>query len=843
MPILILVVTLGVSWSTLQVFENQKASSIHIDVAGRQRMLSQRLYIELIAGIHRMTEPPEALRYLDQSAKALRFGGRIESPRVADQWEIINKAPSEKIATKLDKQIADIQSLTKLLTEQFKTEESLALVQKISVTADETVQLYVENSQLGVFKILIQNIAFIIVLAVLGLTLSRLIVDRKYKVKELAKAKETAQKASEAKSMFLANMSHEIRTPLNAIIGMTELLQGVKLESEHKRYVETLNRACDTLLNLINDILDLSRIESGLIDLDLSAVDLNELVDQVSQIIALRAHQKGLELLSYITPDVPKYIITDRNRLLQILMNLLSNAVKFTKDGEISLKIELVPNTELPPKNPDEITLKISVTDTGIGIAQEKLVAIFDDFVQADSSVAFNYGGTGLGLAISKKLVSLMHGTISVKSVMGQGSTFTFTIKTTIANDVLSDEKPKDYFHFQGRRILVVDDNNTNRFIVRKYLENLSCHLDEANCGEDALNLLRKAKKENWNYDLILLDYRMPHMNGFEVAQTIKDENLGTSTIVSLLTSDGGQNELAKLPSLGIFNYLIKPIKRNDFLDLLNNAFINLPNKSLSHISTEQVTISKNTSTDNRKFKVLVVDDIIDNRFVVTSHLGHTHFDFDEASDGEQAVNMAHSKNYDLIFMDLRMTPMDGYQATKEIRHWEAQNNFQKQIPIVALTAHALKEEVEKAKLAGCNFHLSKPITKVRLIEMVESILEMKISNELPPVQLKQLSMNSSIESSDLLYVETESFLKPRLAQYVDNRRQDITILTTALAQKEFERIITIGHNVAGTAGIYGMMGLTELSRKLERAAGESNIQEISNLIKEIESYLDRVRF
>jgi signal transduction histidine kinase/CheY-like chemotaxis protein len=818
-------------------------------------MHSQRLYLAIQdKNINNPNELSETIQSLSESAKALRYGGKVKNPREPNHWDYIKKIPSLRIASKLDEQISIIDSLNILLSKPIKAEDPLSLVNKISLNAEDTVQLYVEDSKLGIFKILVQNIAFIIVLASLGLGLARLIVDRKYQMKELAKAKESALQASEAKSMFLANMSHEIRTPLNAIIGMSELLQDVDLKIEHKRYIETIKRASDSLLNLINDILDLSRVESGQIELDLSAFDLNELVDQVTQIIALRAHQKGLELLCFVSNEIPKTIVSDRNRLLQIIMNLLSNAVKFTKKGEISLKIELVhENPDSGAKNPTELKIKISITDTGIGIAQDKLATIFEDFVQADSSVSFNYGGTGLGLAIAKKLVALMGGKIGVNSTLGQGSTFYFTIKATSLNKNLNEEIREDYITFQGRRILIVDDNETNRFIVREYLNNLSCQIDEANSGENALLLLQKAKTENWNYDLILLDYRMPNMNGFEVAQAIKDKHLGTSTIVSLLTSDGGQDELLKLPNLGILDYLIKPIRRKDLLKLMNKSFSRIPTKNIS-TNEPQSTNTSSFQTD-KKFKILVVDDVTDNRFVVTSYLGSLYFDFDEASDGQQALILVQNKCYDLIFMDLRMTPMDGYQATKEIRNWESINTPRQRVPIVALTAHALKEEIEKAILFGCDFHLSKPITKIRLYELIENILKIKISKSMTFAQNSTLissqsppmaetpTITAETPNNSLIKIEVENFLKPRLAQYIENRKKEIKIILEAIDRSDYECIINIGHNVSGTAGIYGMMELTELARKLEKSASSPNKEELFLIVKEIEFFLNRIYF
>lgn len=850
LPILILTVTVGVSWSTFRAFETQQASSILIDIAGRQRMLSQRLYLEMLAGLDHQTTPPEALRYLTESALALRYGGKIINPRLADQWEHIQKAPNLRIASKLDEQLAVIESVHRLLKTKFKTDEAMSMIHNISLLADNTVQLYVEESQMGMFRILVQNIAFIIVLATLGLGFNRLIVDRKYQLKELAKAKEAALHASDAKSMFLANMSHEIRTPLNAIIGMAELLESANLNFEQKRFVETLKRASDTLLNLINDILDLSRVESGQIDLDLSSFELNELLDQVSQIISIRAHQKNLELSTYIDPSIPPIIIGDRNRLVQILMNLLSNAVKFTRVGEISLKIEPDPESLTLSKN-KTVRLRFSVSDTGIGIAEEKLQAIFENFVQADSSVSFNYGGTGLGLAISKKLVELMGGKIGVTSNLGKGSTFYFLIDAKLPENITMQDQIATNFDFSKYEILIVDDNETNRFIIKKYLENSGAQLDEAASGEEAIQKVRNAKNVGRNYDVILLDYRMPEKNGFEVASQINNEHPTNSTIISLLTSDGNSAETEKLPELGITNYLIKPIKRKDLFHLIHRSLNAQPQLDAPHIDpTQNINLKQ-----NKKIKILVVDDVEDNRFVVTSYLNRHQFEIVEACDGEQAVKLALANQFDLILMDMRMTPMDGYETTREIRKWEQKNQLSSRSNIIALTAHALKDEIEKAKVAGCDHHLTKPITRLKLYETLEQILKVKLilpqteeiksANSVSHLTIentKTAPIPESLSDDELIYIEPERFLKPRLAQYLENRRNDLNTIEELLKNNDYENIITIGHNVAGTAGTYGMLGLTDLSRKIEHAAMQANTEEIYELLKQVRVYLTKVR-
>lgn len=599
------------------------------------------------------------------------------------------------------------------------------------------------------------------------------LAKRKRVEEELHKAKEAAESASRAKSEFLANMSHEIRTPLNSIIGIADLLWESPLTSEQQEYVSIFRKAGDTLLTLINDILDLSKIESGHIELENINFDLEKLVERTVEIIALRAQEKGLELVYQIESEVPVHLRGDPNRLRQILMNLLGNAIKFTEQGEIVLRIERVGNQESGVKGSEReflssdldlgtsVFLLFSVSDTGIGIPPEKLNTIFDSFTQADSSITRKYGGTGLGLSISRRLVELMGGRIWVESEIGRGSTFYFTARFEIqtqkgkVSPVESAQQSISVTDLKGLKTLIVDDNATNRMILRETLKKWGAQVTEAENGEQGLTELRRAGEAGTPYELLLLDGRMPGMNGFQVMEEVRKIPGIIPATILMLTSDNRGRNMVRCRELGITNCLLKPIKRSDLLETII-ATLNRTDKTGRFIPEEKSAELKDPSVQNNlavpgvrstfdtppseaqdegkvfpkqgeeslpALRILLVEDSPDNRILIQSYFKKTPYQLDVAENGEIAVEKFKSGDYHLILMDMQMPVMDGYTATKMIREWESEQIKlglkPAPTPIIALTAHALKEDEQKSLKAGCTTYLTKPIKKARLLETI----------------------------------------------------------------------------------------------------------------------------
>ena len=537
-------------------------------------------------------------------------------------------------------------------------------------------------------------------------TLNWAIAELRNGRQELIAAREAALASSRAKSEFLSSMSHEIRTPMNAVVGMGELLAETELDIEQRRYLTVMNSNGESLLELINSILDLAKIESGRLQIESTAFDLNDLIDKLLATFGSRAHIKGLELAARIAPGVPEHLVGDPLRLSQILVNLIGNALKFTEAGEVILVVDNDPEATWTGQ------LRFTVSDTGIGIPADKIESIFSSFTQVDSSTTRKYGGTGLGLAIAQRLVGLMDGKISVESELNKGSKFTFTANFAQASGTPA-VKPDDFPDLSGFRVLVVDDNATNREILRETMFRVGAEVVEAESGLEALVAVQQGLEGGRPFQIILLDMRMPGMDGLEVAIRIHREIQSNAPLIIMLSSDDVNPQLSRLRESGLDAYLIKPITRRELFESISRLLAESKSSGTVKLAGA-ATALRQIVLEVPAARILVAEDSPDNRLLISAFLRRTPCQLDFAENGQIALDKFIHDHYDLVLMDMQMPVMDGYAATLSIRAWEREHGAP-HTNIVALTASAMDEDFVKTREAGCDGHIAKPVKKAVL--------------------------------------------------------------------------------------------------------------------------------